>query len=80
MWFSQMVVIQERQEHRYAFYDGGPQLGFDAAPIVIEPALHRFQLLAFAGKPRRGWVSIAAGLGDDGIGNVILIEMAQQFN
>ena len=74
------IVIKERQEDRYTFYDGGPQLGLDAAPVVIEPALDCFELLAFACKTGRGCGNIAPGLGDDGIRNVILIEMAQQFN
>src|SRR5580704_13889677 len=63
-WLSPMDCHRRGKEDRYAFYDGGPQLGLDAAPIVIEPA-HDFQLLAFAGKNRRGRGSIAAGLGDD---------------
>ncbi len=74
------IVIEERQEDRYAFYNGGPQLGLDAVPVVIEPAPDCFELLSFAGQIRSGYGSIAARLNDDGIRNVILIEMAQQYN
>ena len=40
------VVVKERQEDRDAFHNRRPQPGFDAQPVLIEPALDRFKLLA----------------------------------
>ena len=39
------VVVKQRKEHRDAFDDRGPQLGFDPGPVLIEPALDGFELL-----------------------------------
>ena len=42
------VVVEEREEHRNAFHDGGPQLRLDPHPVVVEPAFDGVELRALA--------------------------------
>jgi hypothetical protein len=65
---NRWIVIKEIPQHRYTLYNRGPRVRLDAAPIVIEPALDGFELLAFPGEFWRGCGNIAAGLGDGGKG------------
>ena len=47
--FHSRVVIEEGKENGDAFDDGGPQLGLDAPPVVVEPALDGLQLFLAIG-------------------------------
>ena len=56
------------------------KLGFNAAPVVIELALHHIQFLAFARNLRIGGRTFASGLSNGGILDVILIEVNSSAN
>jgi hypothetical protein len=74
------VVVKERKENGDAFDDGCAELGFDAAPVMIEPALNRFQLFALAGKfgrrgGRAGGRGATPGFSDSRMADMVLVEM-----
>ena len=52
------VVVEQREEDRDAFDDGGAQLVLDPPPVVVEPALYAFENLRLQeDRPDSGGVS-----------------------